>query len=228
MSERSPSPRGDTAPRSALSVAAPGGLRARLVLTGDGAEDAAARLALVGVPELLAQILSGALEESSPSAPVEPLPAPSQAAPEQNYGGAPASIPSAVLRTSNSLRAGTLASREERIKTAYRLGRADALQALAAQEGGRVFTTPTPASPAGTPPGRQSFWAVLHHPTAAPGWLADRDQFFDLVRPGGNWLPSAIGRGFCSRAELDAYLAGANPNPALTEWQTTPRQMSRN
>ena len=124
-------------------------------------------------------------------------------------GQTPVEPPPAVVALARRLRAGTLADRELRVCSAYRIGRADGLLVARAREGVRVYQTPTPAALSGP----NSFFVVLHGVAEAPYWTSSRDRYHNSVRPSGQWVSGAISRGLSTRAEWTAYCRGVGWTP---------------
>ena len=201
--------------RLGFAIPLAGAVRARLVLDlPRGSAAAATASRIEGVLGLLSDVLESALSPESGDD-TDGQREPPSAAPVGGYayhGAAAAQIPASVLRCATALRGGTVSEREARIHTAYRFGRADGDAAVLARDGARFALSASPTLAKGH---KHLVWVVLYHPERIPFWTTDPDLYHDCLRPGGIWHPQAVYRGFRSRSELDAYLAGSGilPHP---------------
>jgi len=178
------------------------------VLTGDHSASFATRLQASGVLEdirgLLASVLAGTEAPRPAPAGEAPEPAPEDgAAPEDR-----ARPPQHILALGSRLQALRGLTPDQRIARAWNLGIADREACDLLASGGRGFTAATPE-----PWLKPVLFVCLRGGLGAPFQTTSSGECQRRVRdhslPGKPFLPGAVWRGLPSKAEAEAYLAGA-------------------
>ena len=183
--------------------AGPGTPGVRLSFVGEGADTAAVRLRESGALERIKDLLAAALLPAEP----EPAPAPAAEAPEPGVAYGPA-LPSHILQLGARLQTLSGLTPDQRIARAWNLGISDRQVCDLIAEGGQGFTTATPE-----PRLKPVIFVCLRGGRGSPFLTVKTGECQNRVRdqtlPGRPFLPGAVWRGLPSRAEAEAYLAGA-------------------
>ena len=175
----------------------------RLALVGEGAADSAARLRESGVLEQIRSLVESVLLPPEPESP----PSPAGDAARTPRGEEPA-LPAHVLALGARLHTLKGLSPDQRIARAWNLGIADRRACDLLDSGGHGFTAATPE-----PRLDPAIFVCLRGGQGAP-FLTTRTgecqrRVRDHTLPGKPFLPGAVFRGLPSRAEAEAYSAGA-------------------